>query len=62
MLHLWLGKMPFQGLKAGVIMSIVRDGEVEFPADMDSNYKELIGGLIDSTAYKKMDSRGISKE
>ncbi|MDR3199984.1 MAG: ankyrin repeat domain-containing protein, partial [Spirochaetales bacterium] len=45
MLQLWLGTKPFQGLSEALRTLQIRRQEVEFPADMNEDYKTLIKGL-----------------
>jgi serine/threonine protein kinase/ankyrin repeat protein len=46
MLQLWLGERPFCDIPESERVRQIRDKAVEFPKDMESNYKSLIQGLI----------------
>ena len=61
MLQLWLGKKPFSGMSDAQYSQKIRYKNVDFPEDMDSNYKELIKGFIDPDPISRWGAAHIKK-
>jgi serine/threonine protein kinase/ankyrin repeat protein len=61
MMQLWMGEKPFQGLSDSERGRQIMYKEVEFPQDMDIDYKMLIQGLIDPLAKSRWGIQHVSR-
>jgi len=61
MLQLWLGKKPFLDIPESERVRQIRDKAVEFPQDMEANYKSLIQGLIQPLPNDRWGNQQIKK-
>jgi len=61
MLQLWLGEKPFSDMPESERVRQIRDKAVEFPQDMDANYKSLIQGLIQPLPNDRWGNQQIKK-
>jgi len=59
MFHIWLGKKPFQDISETVRARQVKSRAVEFPPDMEANYKMLIQGFIEPEEKQRWGNQHI---
>jgi hypothetical protein len=55
MIEMWLGEKPFKNIPAVQRDDMIREEEVNFPADMPPDYRTIIQGLI---KYNRKDRWG----
>jgi len=59
MFHIWLGTKPFQGIAEPVRVRQIKNRAVEFPQDMEANYKMLIQGFIEPEEKQRWGNQHI---
>jgi len=59
MFHIWLGTKPFQGTSEPERIYQIKNRAVEFPEDMEVNYKMLIQGFIEPEAKNRWGNQYI---
>ena len=50
--HIWLGKSPFEGLGPHAIINLTTSGKIDIPGDMSDDLKTLVKGLV-TIDYRK---------
>jgi len=59
MFHVWLGTKPFQGVAEPVRVRQIKNRAVEFPQDMEANYKMLIQGFVEPEEKQRWGNQHI---